>query len=106
MDKKEKWDFIEKSIENLKDQYDAFGSITRAIRIEPESSLCEAVYRTGQALVDSLSIIAEDDCAFIDWYVNECDFGRKPKEAGCKNKMILVDNIEKLKTVIELVCKE
>lgn len=101
----EKWVFIEKSIEDLKNQYDIFSDIIRTIKIEPESPLCEIVYRTGQALVDSLSIIANDTNEFIDWYVNECDFGRKAKEAGCKDKMILIDNVKKLREVIGLVCK-
>lgn len=49
--------------------------------------------------------ILDDKYDFIEWYVHECDFGRKPKEAGCDGSMIIIDSYEKLREVMEAVCK-
>lgn len=100
-----KWKFVEESLELLRDQIDKVNTAARAAMIVPESPLWEPAHVIGSRLVQSLSELVDDNFDNISWYVSECDFGRKPKDAGCAGDMRSIDTVDKLRWLVELNCE-
>lgn len=100
-----KWIFVSSMLDIVKDNYDSINEISEILKINPESVFHNHVHTLCESIVKMSKFILDDKYDFIEWYVHECDFGRKPKEAGCDGSMIIIDSYEKLREVMEAVCK-
>jgi len=69
--------------------------------IAPESPLIDAQWRIATVLIDALSMLIDDESEFISWFVFECDYGRKAKEAGFNENIQLINSHEKLRWLID-----
>jgi hypothetical protein len=54
------------------------------------------------ALITTLSLLAEDNFDSLNWFIFECDYGRSPMEAGLKGNMKLIRTVDDLRWLIEL----
>ena len=43
-----------------------------------------------------------DDKEAVEWYVHECDYGRKGMEAGTKDNMKIIRTVDDLRWLVEL----
>ena len=98
------WIFVSKMLIDMQIQGDKFRKATEGLLIAPESPLIEPHHVTEGNLIKVLERLIEDDFDKINWFVYECDYGRKPLEAGCENDMRLINSIEKIRWLIELNC--
>ena len=98
------WFFVSGMLADMEIQSDIVSDATEGLLISPESPLIEPQYKTMQNLITALALIADDYDDSLNWFVHECDFGRKPKEAGCENNMKLIDSHDRLRWLIELDC--
>lgn len=70
----------------------------------PTGGLFDAAWRAFDAYTAVLSILLDDDFKNLDWFASECDFGRKPMEAGKSGDMRRIATFDDLLWLIE-VCK-
>ena len=105
MDIDEKWIYVERVLEFLQELHGKVSLAAHDVMLEPESPLIQPFFAVAGELAKAMAIIVDDKGEWIDWYVNECDFGRCPKEAGCEGNMQIIDDLEKLRQVIELDCE-
>lgn len=98
-----KWVFVEDCLQSLCKRYDIVNELSSAIMLSIESPLLESLFMTGQDLIKALSLMVDDRGEWIDWFVNENDFGRRGMEAGQGKDMRVIDNYINLRWVIELV---
>ena len=98
----DKWLFVSRCIDDLAKQSDRFDAARDQMMIAPESPLVDPFWQTSEALIQSLSMLVNDNFETLSWFVFECDFGRDPKEAGKEGTTKLIDSHEKLRWIIEL----
>ena len=101
----DKWHFVSGVLIDMQKQSDIFSKATKGLLIAPESPLCEPLAKTEDSLITALSFLIDDNFNNISWFVYECEYGRNPKEAGCKNNMKLIDSHDRLRWLIELDCE-
>lgn len=99
-----KWKFVEECLMALRERYDAVIGLAGSVVLPCESPLISPLFKTGKDLIEALSLLVGDDGENIDWFVNECDFGRGMMEAGCKEDMRVIDNCGMLRWLVELSC--
>jgi len=100
----EKWLFVSRCLQDMQKQNDRLMDAIEGLMISPESPLIEPMGFVEDRLLQALSVIVNDEFETFSWFVYECDYGRDPKEAGCKNNMKLIDTQERLRWLIELDC--
>jgi len=100
------WYFVSGCLQDLQKEHDILKKATTGLILPPESPLICPFFEVSDMLLKSLSMMINDNDKNIDWFVYECDFGRNPQEAGCKNSMKLIDSHDRLRWLIELDCKE
>lgn len=100
----ETWLFVSKILIDMQIQSDKLIKATERLLIAPESPLIEPHYVVEGNLIKVIERLIGDDFDNISWFVYECDYGRKPLEAGCKNDMRSIDSIENIRWLIEQDC--
>jgi len=98
----DKWRYIGHSLTALQQQYDRHQEATEKLMLCPESPLVDPLYQVGERLLEALSLLIDDNFNNLTWYVYECDFGRKAKEAGARGDMRKIDSLERLRWLVEL----
>lgn len=97
-----KWSSVEAKLSLLMTYSDKFNLAHDGLMIAPESPLIEPFHVVMGVAIRSISDLVGDGFHSISWYVYECDFGRESKEAGADGDMRVIDNVEKLRWLIEL----
>jgi len=69
--------------------------------IAGRGSVCELGYNLYDGFIEMLSEIVDDKNEWIDYYVFECDFGRKPMQVEIFGEKIKLDSLEKLWRIIK-----
>ena len=100
----ESWQHVADALDRMRDQSDRFDTAVDGLMIAPESPLREPMGRLEQLVIEGLGRLVGDDFDSIAWYVYDCDYGRKPKEAGCPDDMRLIDSVQRLRWLVELRC--
>jgi hypothetical protein len=72
-----------------------------AVKQLSEGIAIDYSYDIECAYIKLVSELAGDTGAWIDWYINENDFGRKKYEAGYDGKMKPIKNTRDLLNLIE-----
>lgn len=99
------WFFVSGVLMDLSRQRDRLDMALSGLMIAPESPLHEPFSHIANLLIYACSELIRDDFQHLSWYVDECDFGRDPKKAGCVGEMKLIDTHERLRWLIETECK-
>lgn len=60
----------------------ALNPVISLLKLEPESPVCEAVWRLQRVLIDTTADLVGDQGDWLDWYAHENEMGRKGYEAG------------------------
>lgn len=106
MDIEQAWKFVENSLSELEKQYEIIRSAARCIDLNPESPLTSPMYVVSEHLIKALEHLVDDKESTIDWYVHECDFGKKQMEAGYhtteKEEMRKIATIKDLRWLVEV----
>ena len=101
-----KWGFVSRVLLSMEGRSDKLAKETDGLLVSPESPLLEPQARNEESLVEALSLLIDDDFDSLGWFVYECDYGRKPKEAGKDVDMRLIDSHERLRWLIELTSEQ
>lgn len=76
--------------------------VTQVLGLSVESPIHQAVWALQDAYEKAVGRLVGDGCEWLGWYAHEDDFGRKAMEAGPKETMRPIANIEDLIWVIEV----
>ena len=95
------WLQIVRTLKELDAQEQKFNETLEPLMIAPESPVRFALEKTAELAVAALETIAGDDFNSIGWFVYECDFGRKPKQAGFDGNLQLIDSYDKLRWLLD-----
>jgi len=101
----EKWEFIEKSINDIKNNDEKISAVAQVVGLDVDTPLIEPFYRLKEQLIASLEVIAGDEFDNISWFIFDNEYGARKLEAGCKKDMREIDTVEKLRWLIELDCE-
>lgn len=96
------WELVSAMLTTLDQESTALAAALAPLMIAPESPLREHFYRLADALTAACGALVGDHAEDIDYFVFECDYGRKPKEAGSYGDMRLIDSLDRLRWLIEL----
>lgn len=76
--------------------------ITEVLGLSVESPIHTAVWGLQNAYTKAVGKLVGDQAAWLDWYANENDFGRKHMEAGPKGATRHISTLADLVWVIEV----
>lgn len=98
-----KWQFICKQLDELKKQSFAHDAAIDAVKLECHSPLVESFWSIQDALIASLSEIAGDASADINYFIFECDWGDKDMRVTTKSgESRLIKCYDDLRWLIEM----
>ena len=100
------WTHITETLTSMRAHCDRHEAALDGLMIAPESPLYQTYWKIEGLLLASLGRIADDDFDSLIWYVYECDYGRKPKEAGQFDDMRLIDSYDRLRWLIEIQSRD
>lgn len=98
--KKDTWDFVEKTIEEMRINEDRFSEATGPLLINPDSPLIEPFGGIQILLIESLKKIVNDKHDIIKFYVYDSDYGRNECDVLINGNTEPFDSIETLKRAI------
>ena len=99
----QKWEYVELVLVNLQGHAENLRETVRDVKIAPESVLCTSFDYVEASLLETLSLLVDDDFNFITWYVYDCDYGMSPKEAGPKDNIRMIETLVDLRWLVESV---
>ena len=76
--------------------------ITEVLGLAVESPIHQAVWGLQNAYTEAVGKLVGDQAAWLDWYANENDFGRKHMEAGPKDATRHISTLADLVWVMEV----
>ena len=79
----------------------AIDPVIKLLQLQPESPICEAVWRLQSALTSMTADIVGDFGDWLGWYAMENDMGRKGYEAGPKDAEREIRTLDDLLWVME-----
>lgn len=79
-----------------------FDPVVDMLRLDPESRVCQAVWRSQEALTATTSDLLDDGLEWLGWYWLENDMGSKGLEAGTKDEKRPVRTLEDLVWLLEV----
>lgn len=85
----------------IKEADAAFDPVVAMLGLTPESRLCQAVWRTQEALTATTSILLNDRESWLGWFWLENDMGNKGLEAGTEAEKRPIRTFEDLIWVME-----
>lgn len=89
--------------ENAIKEADAnFDPVVDMLSLAPESRLCQAVWRTQEALTKTTSLLLDDGENWLSWFWLENDMGRKGLMAGSEAVKRPIRTLEDLVWVMEV----
>ena len=105
----EKWQTIVFILDKLHETFNEIYKLCDELNISPESKFFSIHNNTIENVINLIVYyIDENEVEYIkstiDWFIYECDFGRNPNEAGCKDNLKLIDSYDKLRWLLELNC--
>jgi len=98
----EEWILVSRSLRNMQEQKGTHDAASGLLMIPADAPLVEPFWNVCDTLLTALSQIAGDDSEWLELFVWDCDFGRKPQEAGIEGDMQLIDSYEQLRWLLEL----
>jgi len=101
-EKDTKWEYISGVLISMRDRSDAMNKLMDAFDINPESALFKYFYEAHDDLISAMSLMVDDGKEAIEWYIYECDYGRKSMTAGVKENMKIIRTIDDLRWLVEL----
>ena len=96
------WTHITDTLTSMRVHCGRHEAVLDGLMIAPESPLYQTYWKIEGLLLASLGRIADDIFNSLSWYVYECDYGRKPKEAGQVDDWRRIDSYDRLRWLIEL----
>jgi hypothetical protein len=72
------------------------------LRLDPENPLCQAVWRTQEALTTTTSDLLDDGFEWLGWYWLENDMGRRGHDAGPKDAVRPIRTLDDLVWLLEV----
>lgn len=98
----ENWELITKTLTKTREQNDRLEQATKGLMLSPESPLLESQAITECSLINVLAHIVGDAFDTLNWFVYECDYGRRALKAGRNDDMRLIDSYDQLRWLLEL----
>jgi hypothetical protein len=92
---------LDKHLQIIKDHRAKVSMYRNAVLLLSDGVADDFSYCLECAYIKLVSELAGDTGAWIDWYINENDFGRKKYEAGYNGKMKPIKNTRDLLNLIE-----
>ena len=98
----DKWFFVSGTLDAMQKNSERFDNATDGLMIEPESPLVSCLSNSEHNLITALSFLIGDNFNTLNWFVYECDHGRKPMEAGVDGDMRMINSHDRLRWFLEL----
>jgi hypothetical protein len=80
---------------------DSVNTISVALGLMVESPVIQAVDRILEFATSVASIAIGDNAEWLGWYANECQFGKKPKQAVVENRKIFAKDAKSIVRIID-----
>ncbi len=97
-----KWEYIAGVLIDMRERSEAMRKLMSSLQVDSESPLYEPFCQSEDDLVTTLAMMVDDSFDAINWYIYECDYGRKPKKAGVKGNKRVIKNIDDLRWLVDL----
>jgi hypothetical protein len=78
-----------------------FDIVVDMLRLDPENRVCQAVWRTQEALTATTSDLLDDGLESLSWFWLENDMGRKGLEAGTVAEKRQIHTLDDLVWLLE-----
>jgi hypothetical protein len=79
-----------------------FDPVVDMLRLDPENRVCQAVWRTQEALTATTSDLLDDGFEWLGWFWLKNDMGRKGLEAGTVDKKHPISTLDHLVWLLEV----
>lgn len=93
---KSDFEIFKKYLETLKEQSDKYNEMAKYIGLTPESDISNPIYTLIDSYVDVLKHLYEDNLEWIDYFIWECDWGKRPGEVSINGEELILDSYDKL----------
>jgi len=97
-----KWQLIKELMEEMRERSEKTSELCKTLSLDFESPLVTPIFEAEDATIRAISMLLGDQLETLDWFVYECDYGRKEMEAGKGDDMRKICTYEDLRWLIEL----
>jgi hypothetical protein len=102
----DKWNYVAGTLITMRNETDKLEAAIDAVKIDHESLLVTPCDVLQDCLIDALGLLIDNCFDSLEWFIYECDYGRKPKEAGVEGNMRSIKTMEDLRWLMELQVKK
>ncbi len=87
---------LKKHLNIIQEQYEKYNEMANYIGLFPESEMSKPLYTLMENYVELLSDVYDDNLEWIDYFIWECDWGKRPGEVNIYGEDVTLDSIEML----------